>query len=432
MTAFLPPSRLLSGGRPGGHPAALAPGPRSWSDFAAACEGVARAWGRRGAEGPVVLACQDAWDFAAGLMGLLAAGRDVAIPPSFLAGALEAVPGASGILDVLPPPAEPGPARTCGGQVTFWTSGSTGAPKAVVRNLAQLDAEVEVLEGLFGALAGAAPVAGTVPHHHIYGCLFRLLWPLAAGRPFRAQACGDPAAFLEAVPGAVLVSSPASLSRLWRLLDPRAMERPPAAIFSSGGPLAQADALAWLPPGVVEVYGSTETGGIAWRRQDGGPGSDLWRPFPDVAVTFGEDGALGVEAFRAGPAPVRMEDAAQPAEEGRFRLMGRLDRIVKLHEKRIALPAVEAALESHPFVHRAAAVLLEGARPALGAVLVLAEGAPESVADLAHALRSHLEGRLEGAAIPRRWRVAAELPYDERGKLLPGALSALFQPGETR
>lgn len=421
---FLPLSRLLSGDRSGDRPAALAGAVRSWEDFLRACAGVAR---DAPAGDRVILACEDAYDFAAGFFGLLRAGRTVVVPPNFLPGTLERL-GPGAVLAGLPPAADPPPGADLAGNVEFWTSGSTGEPKCVARSVAQLDAEVEVLEAAFGRLAGRGPVIGTVPHQHIYGCLFRILWPLAAGRPFAAGPCGDPARFLEALAlgDTTLVSSPAHLARLPHLVDLDRAPRP-RTVFSSGGPLAPSDVPAWEPSGVVEIYGSTETGGIAWRRQDGTPASREWMPFPDVALAIQPDSALMVTCFRAGPGTVRMEDGAAASGGGRFRLLGRLDRIVKLHEKRISLPEVEAALEAHPWVSRAAVVLLEGPRPCLGAVLVLDGAAPAGAAP--GALRDHLASRFEATALPKRWRLVDELPRDDRGKLTVRALAALFEAG---
>ena len=197
-------------------------------------------------------------------------------------------------------------------------------------------------------------------------------------------------------------------------------------IFSSGGPLAAGDAALWRHR-VLEIYGSTETGGIAWRNQGPDPASALWTPCDDVTVAF-EDGALVVRSFRAGPAPLRLEDAAEPASGGRFQLLGRLDRIVKLAEQRISLPELERTLEAHPWVARAAVTLLAEPRPMLGAAVVLKAGAPAGRGLLVRTLRDHLALRLEGTALPRRWRFPPELPYDARGKLTPGRLAELFLP----
>ena len=429
-------TRLFEGERPPDLPVAIGldvPGCRTLGEFARAVARVAghtRNGGRRW-----VLACEDAWDFAAGLFGLLAVGRTVVLPPNFLPQTLQELEREAdgAIWEVPPEPASAAPwtGPIANGHLEFWTSGSTGEPKLVAKALAQLDAEVAMLERTFGRRMASGTVAGTVPHHHIYGCLFRLLWPLAAGRPFLNEPLADPGGLRRALGQsrpAALVASPAHLSRLPRLVDLGTIPDLPPVLFSSGGPLALADALAWrrwVPGGVLEIYGSTETGGIAWRNQDAEPDSSLWTPLDDVQLDT-EDGALVVTSFRAGPGPQRLEDAVAPEPDGRFRLLGRLDRTLKLEEKRVSLPELEVALETHPWVARAAVVPLEGRRPALGAVVLLSPGAPTERRPLIHALRAHLAKRFEGPALPRRWRFPRELPYDARGKLTVQALAQLF------
>jgi len=436
--SFLPLSRLLMGERAPGRTVALHLDPsgygstaRSWSDLAAAAAWAAeqadRGGGRRW-----VLGCADAWDFAAGLLGLLQSGRTVVLPPNFLPDTLAGLAReADGVLGAIRGQAE-ARAALLDGRLEYWTSGSTGAPKGMPRSLEQVAAEVAMLERTFGQLMPAGPVVGTVPPQHIYGSLFRIFWPLAAGRPFLCDPVGDPAAFLRALSlsaPATLVASPAHLSRLPLLLDLASLPVAPGVVFSSGGPLVAADAALWrarVPAGVAEVYGSTESGGIAWRIQGADPASADWTPCDDVSVAI-QGGALVVTSFRAGSGVLRMEDAAEAAPGGRFRLLGRLDRIIKLEEKRISLPELEQVLEAQPWVARAALVLLEGRRPTLGAVVVLKPGAPAERALRVRTLRDQLALRFEGLALPKRWRFPAELPYDARGKLTPGALARLFQ-----
>ncbi len=79
--------------------------------------------------------------------------------------------------------------------LTLYTSGSSGTPKPIRKTLAQFNAEVHTLETQWGALVGDATVLGSVPHHHIYGLLFRVFWPLAAGRRIRPRAQHRAAAF---------------------------------------------------------------------------------------------------------------------------------------------------------------------------------------------------------------------------------------------
>jgi len=430
----------------------------SFSHFAQAVAAVASLVETAG-KGRWLLATDDAFEFAVGLFGLLRAGCTVAIPPNHLPATLARLcPEMAGTLSNRTPTGpisgttvewhgipEAGNALPDSTPledlvIEFWTSGSSGEAKCIRKRLSQLDAEVQILEKTFGTRLREGPVFGTVPHQHIYGCIFRILWPLAAGRPFVAEQCVDPhriQSFMARTPAATIISSPALLSRLPDLLHVEDAGPIAAMIFSSGGPLATRDATAWrrwVPDGITEVFGSTETGGIAWRIQSEDPDSAHWTPFPDVSLAFEADGALRIESFRAGSGPLRMEDAAETMPDGRFRLLGRLDRIVKLEEKRVSLPELEAALEEHPWVSHAAVTRLEAPRVSLGGVVVLNKDlrplTPQEWRQLGQLLRQHLALRFEPAALPKRWRFVEELPYNERGKLTTQALAALFaQPG---
>ena len=72
-------------------------------------------------------------------------------------------------------------------QLSLCTSGSSGEPKRIDKNLRQMANEVQALEQLWGADLGDACIIASVAAHHIYGLLFRVLWPLCAGRPFVRQ-----------------------------------------------------------------------------------------------------------------------------------------------------------------------------------------------------------------------------------------------------
>jgi hypothetical protein len=68
--------------------------------------------------------------------------------------------------------------------LSLCTSGSSGEPKRIEKTLRQLSNEVQALEKLWGGDLGPACVIGSVAAQHIYGLLFRVLWPLCAGRTF--------------------------------------------------------------------------------------------------------------------------------------------------------------------------------------------------------------------------------------------------------
>ena len=246
------------------------------------------------------LVCDDAGWFGAGLLALAGGGRSIVLPQAPQAGALkdtgvDAVltdkPEAFAGLQTLAAAESNATGSDAVSQddetaVDFFTSGSSGQPKRVPKAYAQLRLEVEALEQQWGVQLGDAMVAGTVPHHHLYGLLFRVLWPLSYGRPIHTPMCLQPTELRAAI-GArrcVIVSSPAFLSRLHAYEElPTAAQA--AAVFSSGAPLPDAAAQdlreKWGKP-AIEVYGSTETGGIAWRAWGGAAERAWWRPIAGV------------------------------------------------------------------------------------------------------------------------------------------------------
>jgi len=409
-----------------------------------------------------LLCIDDTYEFACGLFALMAAGKQVLIPSNTLLASREELSESyDATLDDLDALLAGGYERQVAddllridpdSMISLYTSGSSGSPKEIRKTLTQFDAEVTSLDACWGAEIEGCTVLASVPHHHIYGLLFRIFWPLAAGRPFARKACSDAAQLREqlaARPATVLISSPAHLARWPQLLDLAGLSPAPKAIFSSGGPLfadtASLYAQAW-GRAPLEVFGSTETGGIGWRSQ-GHVAGEAWRPMPGVEIRREHDGALGVRSPHLGNTDWwRCDDAVEIDASGGFKLRGRLDRTVKVQDKRVSLPALEHDLGANPLVDRAAVVLLPGSvdqqgetddnrhgntRDRLGAVVVLSDAGAAILREsgrigLVKQLRRDLADRYDTVLLPRHWRFRAELPSDERGKLPGHVLAALF------
>lgn len=326
------------------------------------------------------------------------------------------------------PPAPRWPAPTSL-QLTLFTSGSTGEPKAIPKHWRQLEAELSVLMGLWGERLQGTRLLASVSHQHIYGLLFRVLLPLILRLPFARTLTLYPEQLTAQSAAWALIASPAFLSRL----DPALLTEGCRLVFSSGGPLALADAsrtqalLGQLP---VEVFGSSETGGIAWR-QSAQPDTP-WQPMPGIAVALAaEDRLLLRSPYLPDEAPLLCADRIRLCESG-FHLLGRGDRVVKIEEKRVSLDEVEARLQALPWVEQAAVLPLTVAgRQQLGAVLVLGgEGMSQwqalGAGRFLIALRQQLRPWLEPVALPRRLRLLAELPRNSQGKRPWGQLKSLF------
>ena len=337
--------------------------------------------------------------------------------------------------------------------VMLFTSGSTGQPSLVEKTLAQLCGEAEMFEKAFGGeLSPTCRFVTSVPHQHMYGLPFFLLWSLSAARPFVVEKLRYPED-LARLPVAdyVLISAPTFLKHLPDATPSGGSERRPPGVrwrmaTSAGSPLDAEVArkgAAWLRAPLFEIYGSTETGAVA-RRQAGAP----WQAMPGVRLSLEEGSGstsrllihspLLPEAGSGSESGFLSEDIARLDEHG-LELLGRADRLVKVGEKRISLNQIEQELARLPEVAHARVLPLpherESDRLILGAVIVLSSEGRAMFTDKAQkkahfdaVLRNRLRARLDPLALPRRWRYVESLPCNEMGKTTRQDLERLFVP----
>lgn len=392
----------------------------------------------------VALYLEDAAELAIALLGAWRAGVQVLLPADAQAQTRQRLAAQVDLwlddlagLDAEALPAAALDPEHC--RLTLCTSGSSGEPKLIDKSLAQLANEVEALERLWGANLGQATILGSVACQHIYGLLFRLLWPLCAGRPLYRRALPFPEDLQQvslSQTGFAWIASPALLKRMGDNLDWPALSRV-KQVFSSGGALPGEAAESLherLSQWPTEIYGSSETGGIGWRQ-----GDTPWQPFPGVELSLDEAGALRIASPYLPAGHIEQSaDAAEIGDDGRFVLRGRLDRIVKLEEKRISLPMLEQALINHDWVTDARLGVIQEGRAFLGAVLALSPSGVHALRNqgrrnLTETLRRHLAEHCETIALPRRWRLLLELPYSSQGKLAQSQVEALLaEPRPTR
>jgi acyl-CoA synthetase (AMP-forming)/AMP-acid ligase II/3-hydroxymyristoyl/3-hydroxydecanoyl-(acyl carrier protein) dehydratase len=319
----------------------------------------------------------------------------------------------------------------------IYTSGSTGEPKAITKTILQLEREITVLESLWPGRQECVVLA-TVSHQHLYGMTFRLFWPFCAGQAFARKLCEyseDIFHHAKHYAAFSLISSPSHLSRLnttvnWRELDGRCLY-----LISSAAPLARQDSLnvgRLLSVPVREIYGSSETGAVAWRVQQECKDEALWQALPEVQLSPDDEGTLCVRSSYLGDIEhLTLPDRVAFDDDGRFKLIGRVDRIVKVEGKRVSLVAMEWLLLECSLIKNARVLTLQRKRVETAVVVQLSEEGELQLGKngrklLVKIFKELLREHFEAVVLPRRWRFVEQMPYNSQGKLPMDALQAMF------
>jgi acyl-coenzyme A synthetase/AMP-(fatty) acid ligase len=257
-----------------------------------------------------------------------------------------------------------------------------------------------------------------VPALHIYGLLYSVLAPVIASAAISAQGPSFPREIADVVDDSratVLISVPVHYRAM---KETGVFCRGLRLAFSSAGPLDAGDADAFFQQtgtGVFEIYGSTETGGIAARCR--AHGEQVLHPFSPVDWKI-DSGHLHVRSpFLSPELPTdaqgyfRTADRAAEATGDGFTILGRADGVVKVGGKRVDTEEIRDRIRRFPGVCEAVVMALStesGRQSILGA---LVEG------DInAAALRRHLVDHLAPYAVPRRIRVVEKIPVTPAGK----------------
>ncbi len=299
-----------------------------------------------------------------------------------------------------------------------FTSGSTGEPVPYRKTWGSLArvalAEIEILR--LRARSGMALI-GTVPPQHVFGLEATVLMVMQGGFALHARRPFYPAdirAELASMPRPRgLVTAPVHL----RVLLAEPDDLPPADfLLCATAPLspelaAQAEARFGAP--LYEIYGCTESGGIASRRTIE---TGEWRAMTDVTLrtdgtgTWVKGGHVEIE--------VPLADVIELRGRGRFLLHGRTADLVNIAGKRTSLAHLNYHLNSIEGVCDGAFVVPEQESEAVTrlAAYVVAPGLSTEV--LMNALRQ----RIDAAFLPRPLHFVDVLPRNETGKLPRQAL----------
>ena len=435
---------------------------KTWKDFLIDTAKLRKYIESTGAD-EFVLHCEDYWYFLCTFVALLqckkAAYLTQNITPSFMADVRKpgmifltdqniADPSAPAVADAvliqklveeseLPSETEFRTTPEINGEETrifLFTSGSTGKPKAVPQRMKEFEEDNAFIISKWAGEFTNRKLLTTVSQHHIYGFLFGISLPFTLGCPFRRNRVEFPEEFEKLTDVSyILIATPAFLKRTVEVEDKLAMKN--VWIFTSGGAVSeelavQTEKVFGFCP--LEVYGSTETSGIAYRQQN--KDKLVWTPFANAKIWLGDDGCLRIiSPYIKNPEGFATADLAEIFEDGRFLLKGRSDSIVKIEEKRISMTEVENRLLETGLVEDVKVVaMMNDVRQYLAAAVVLNAKGREQFKDTEKYLinrwfHDFLMKYFENVVIPKKWRFMDKLPVDVQGKKHKLEIMALFE-----
>lgn len=315
---------------------------------------------------------------------------------------------------------------------TFATSGSTGTRKFIRHREDVLASEalawVQVLGQIVRKTHGTpiSRVMVLAPTHHIYGFIWGVLLPLALKVPVLDA---DVSALPTLQSGDLIVAVPdqwAWLSESLQLLVPNPSNQSRSRVWpdsvygvSSTAPLPKAvhDQLAVLNMtaharpalrNLLQIYGSSETAGLAWRADPGHP----YTLAP--GRTRASHGGVNLQLQGGASVSLAIQDQLNWLNDTDFELLRRTDHTVQVGGHNVSPDWVAAQLMSHPAVKEAAVRLHDRVTPPrLKAFVVL--HAPGNI-EQRDAVGAWAMNQLPWYAAPCAIKYGAELPKNALGK----------------
>jgi acyl-coenzyme A synthetase/AMP-(fatty) acid ligase len=400
----------------------------------------------------ICLATEDRTIIAASLLASLAGGSVLLLPYAFSLQAFERMRKATGCTTVLAdtpistnlpagieiievrrgqtgPNLHLFPASSEQELLRLYTGGSTGAPQIWSKTGSNIFGEAFFLAQHFGVTSQDAIVA-TISPYHIYGLLYSVVLPLVSGAAILPHTPAFPDEIIRTVredKATILVSVPVH----YRALRGRGALGPSLRLaFSSAGMLDIEDNAEFCrhnEAGIVEVYGSTETGGIALRNRCRGEAG--FTPYPTIEWTMA-DQRLHIRSPYLSPGLPRdaadffvTGDRVESCHPAGFQLRGRTDSITKVAGKRVDLEEIQALIKEQPGVSDCLVLALADAGGREHRVVALVEGQAVDI----KSMRAILADRFEPYALPRAIQTIDHLPVKANGKFDRAAIVRLFQ-----
>lgn len=242
----------------------------------------------------------------------------------------------------------------------YFTSGSTGESTAALKTKQNIESEIKALSSLLKKY-NIKRVIVTVPFIHIYGSLTGLFYPYFNDIDIILKEHFLPNDLLEICDdNSLVVTTPLYIKALNKISASKDLSK--SLFLSSTAPLDPKEAKEFnkkFSCPVMQLFGSTETGGIAYKFND----DVLWTPLENVVIETNINNELKVKSpfvskilfekdFIDTKGEIQTFDFIERENE-KFKLIGRSSQILKIAGKRYSTIQIENILEEQEHIDKA-------------------------------------------------------------------------------
>jgi acyl-coenzyme A synthetase/AMP-(fatty) acid ligase len=339
----------------------------------------------------------------------------------------------------------------------LFTSGSTGKPKLIEKTYSNIIIEVEFLKDLLHTDKQDLYLP-LVPTFHIYGLLFSVLLPIYTGGSIRLDMPFSPSGIIEdglIRNSNIVVGNPTqyiSVSKFFGEYEKRDFKHIKYCISSTMAIDSEIIIKFYKEAGIkiIELYGSTETGGIAYRKYYDSP---YWKVFPYIEYQINSDydksdaesnqddgndniGILELDSptlskqksdngekwFSTGDVVELNDNDAKS-----FTLLGRVNQIIKTGGNRVSAIEVENVIKKGSLV-KDIVVIGVRTKDIRGEVVVayveLSKNESSESATIRN-IKEYCQERLPDFKIPKTFVVLPNIPRGANGKVLYNKLPSV-------
>jgi len=305
----------------------------------------------------------------------------------------------------------------------YFTSGSTGEATAALKTEQNIISEIKVLSALFEKY-NIKKVIVTVPFIHIYGSLTGLFYPYFNNIDIVLKEHFLPNDLLEICDdNSLIVTTPLYIKALNKLSLEKDLSK--CLFLSSTAPLEASIAKKFNEKffcNIMQLFGSTETGGIAYKFND----EDLWTPLQSVQIQTNEQNELKVispfvskelfeNKFKNTNAVIQTFDYIQKYDN-KFKLIGRSSKILKIAGKRYSTIQIENILEEQEDIKKALVFVKNDKDSLRGEILDITLESKTFFSSLE--IKKILKSKLSNLKLSIRLHYVDKIPINAIGKKL--------------